>query len=230
MAGRPPGGQPAHNENLIDFDYGGPTYYSGAPPPANDDQLLHHYDMNNSEAHTQPQGRPSISYDDFVGGGRSTAGLPGGPGAPSATPYATAMPTDRQYSQASDTHNYQRYSDADIEDDQSMYYATGGNYDEPPAGVRRAQSQKNNRNSLLSMGGGLSGRVKNMLGRGPEYSEMDLPLTEHAAQQSGTAAQARGLDEGIAPPKKRSSGVFKFGFGRGAPRPLDTRPSHNTPE
>lgn len=220
MAGRPPG-QPAHSENLIDFDDNQPTYYSGARPPANDDELLHRYDINNSDTQP-PQSRPSISYDDFVGGGRPNAGLPGGPGAPPAGggPYSTGG--GRVYSQTSDLHNYQRYSDAEIEDDQSMYYASGGHYDEPPAGLRRGQSQKNNRNSILSLGGGITGRVKNMLGRGPEYSEMDLPLTEHAAQQG--QPERGGYEEGKHPQKKRSSGVFKFGFGRGAPDPSTLGP------
>jgi len=37
-------------------------------------------------------------------------------------------------------------------------------------------------NSILALGGGLMGRAKNMLGMGPQYSEMDLPLTETGAR------------------------------------------------
>jgi phospholipid-transporting ATPase len=222
MAGRPPGGQPSHNENLIDFDDNQPAYYSGARPPANDDDLLHRYDINNSDTH-QPQSRPSVSYDDFVGGGRPNAGLPGGPGAPPAAGGPYGAGGQRAYSQTSDLNNYQRYSDADIEDDQSMYYATGGYSDEAsPAGLRQGQPPKNNRNSILSMGGGLTGRVKHMLGRKPEYSEMDLPLTEHAAQQNQPSSSA--YEEAKAPSKRRTSGVFKFGFGRGAPDPSTLGP------
>jgi phospholipid-transporting ATPase len=227
MAGRPPGGQP-HNENLIDFDDSQPVYYSGAPPPVNDNELLERYDIDDSDAHnpvTQQPSRPSISYDDFVGGSRPPAGLPGGPGAPPAesTPYSTGN-DGRLYSQSSDLNNYQRYSDTDVEDDQSMYYASTGNYDNPPPNLGRGASQKNNRNSLMSMGGGLTGRVKNMLGRGPEYSEMDLPLTEHAANPNRASSTA--YSEGKEPPKKkkRKSGVFKFGFGRGAPDPSTLGP------
>ncbi|KAF2112573.1 hypothetical protein BDV96DRAFT_497629 [Lophiotrema nucula] len=214
MAGRP-GGQPSHNDNLIDFDDNRPAYYSGARPPVNDDELLHRYDINNSD--TQPQGRPSISYDEFVGGSRSSAGLPGGPGAPQAgqPPYMSGG-GNGLYSQSSDPHNYQRYSDADIpiEDDQSMqgYYASGGTYDEPPE-LKRGASKKANRNSILGLGGGLTGRVKHMLGRGPEYSEMDLPLTEHSAQQGRT--DSGGLsDGGKAAPKQSIGSKFKFGFDR----------------
>jgi phospholipid-transporting ATPase len=220
MAGRPPGGQPSHSENLIDLGDAQPTYYSGSRPPVNDHDLLHHYDIDSSD--TPPQGRPSVSYDDFVGGGRPNPVLPGGPGAPLAAelPYSER---NRAYSQTSDLNNYQRYSDAEIpiDDDHSTHglYASGGSYDSPQPGHRRGAS-KNNRNSILSLGGGLTGRVKNMLGRNPEYSEMDLPLTEHAAQQHGPSLDGPGKS----PPKKPSSGKFKFGFGRGAPDPSTLGP------
>lgn len=39
------------------------------------------------------------------------------------------------------------------------------------------------RNSVLSMGGGIMGKAKNMLGMGPEYSEMDMPLRDTAPGQ-----------------------------------------------
>jgi phospholipid-transporting ATPase len=219
MAGRPPGGHPSHSENLIDFDDHQPTYYSGARPPANDDDLLHHYDINDSNTH-EPS-RPSISYDDFVGG-RPNAGLPGGPGAPPAGGTFNPMGGQQAFPQTPDPSSYQRYSDTDIEDDHSMYYASGGYSDASPAGLIRGGSQKNKRNSILSLGGGLTGRVKNMLGREPEYSEMDLPLTEHAAQQSG--APPSGFEGDKKAPKKRSPGVFKFGLGRGAPDPSTLGP------
>jgi phospholipid-transporting ATPase len=101
-----------------------------------------------------------------------------------------------------------------------MYYATARYNDEPSAGLPRGASQKHNRNSILSLGGGLTGRVKSMFGRGPEYSEMDLPLTEHAAQNR---ADSVGTDE-ASKKKRRTSGVFKFGFGRGAPDPSTLGP------
>lgn len=209
MASRPPGGQPSHNENLIDFDDTQPAYYSGAPPPANDDDLLRRYDINDSETH-----RPSISYDDFVGGSRPPADLPGGPGAPPAGGRAQSL-----YSQTSDLNNYQRYSDTDVDDDQSLYYAAGGY---APPGLRQEGPLKNTRNSILSLGGGLTGRVKSMLGRAPEYSEMDLPLTEHAAQPN--QADSSSLGGGKKPAKRRTPGVFKFGFGRGTPDPSTLGP------
>ncbi|KAF2015461.1 phospholipid-transporting ATPase-like protein [Aaosphaeria arxii CBS 175.79] len=215
MAGRPP-----YNENLIDFDDPQPSYNSGARAPVNDDELQHRYDTSHTSG--QPQGRPSVSYDDFVGGGRPTGDLPGGPGAPPVGQGPYAAGGQRLYSQTSDLNNYQRYSDADVDDDHSMYYGTTTNFEGPPAGLRRAGSQKNNRNSILSLGGGLTGRVKNMLGRGPEYSEMDLPLTDHAAQQN--RPDNSGMSDSKEPPKKRNSGKFKFGFGRGGPDPSTLGP------
>lgn len=228
MAGRPPGAPPSHNDNLIDFDDHDihdnhqPYHYNpGAPPPHTDEELLRRY--NSSHSAQTPQGRPSESYDDFLGGRPPAAGLPGGPAAHpvGATPYSNSAGV---YSQTSDLNNYSRYSDADLHgEDQSAqgYYASGGGY-EPAGGVHRSNTSKTNRNSILSLGGGLAGRVKNMLGQRPEYSEMDLPLTEHAAQQGHT--ESRGFDEETKAQKKRSSGAFKFGFGRGAPDPSTLGP------
>lgn len=223
MAGRPPGGLPSHSDNLIDFDDHQPTYYSGAHPPAPDDELLHRYDIDSSD--TAPPGRPSVSYDDFVGGGRSTAGLPGGPGTSGDAPYLHGV--DRSSTQSANLNNYQRYSDAEIpaDDDHSTqgYYASGGAY-EQSSGLQRGASKKaHNRNSILSLGGGLTGRVKSMLGRGSEYSEMDLPLTEHAAQPGHQRGASTHSDAASAK-KKRTEGTFKFGFGRGAPDPSTLGP------
>ncbi|KAF2803565.1 phospholipid-transporting ATPase [Mytilinidion resinicola] len=229
MAGRPPGGHASGNNDdlLLDFGDPQPTYYSGQRAPANDEDLLRNYDINDSDMH-QPttQHRPSESYDDFVGG-RPAAGLPGGPGTLpiSSTPYTTGG--SRLYSQTSDLHNYQRYSDVDDidHDDQSVqgYYASGGTTDEPTPRLVRHASAPKNRNSIMSLGGGLMGRAKHMLGRSPEYSEMDLPLTETGARESRT--DSGGLDSAkYPPPKRRGSGKFKFGFGRGKPDPSTLGP------
>ncbi|KAH8704685.1 hypothetical protein GQ44DRAFT_507624 [Phaeosphaeriaceae sp. PMI808] len=223
MASRPPDGPRPHTDNLIDFDDHDhqPVYYSGARPPVHDHELLHRYDIDSSD--TAPQGRPSVSYDEFVGGGRPATGLPGGPGAlNSELPYPQAG--NRAYSQTSDLNNYQRYSDAEIpaEDHHSMqgYYAAAG---EATSGVQRGSSvNAHNRNSILGLGGGLTGRVKNMFGRGQDYSEMDLPLTEHAAHQGQPGTNQ--FHDGDSVQKKRSSGTFKFGFGRGAPDPATLGP------
>lgn len=231
MAGRPPGSQASANNDdlLLDFDDSHPTYSSGQRAPVNDENLLRQYDINDSETH-QPelQHRPSVSYDDFVGGGRSTADLPGGPGAPPSGPTPYSSGGSRPYSQTSELHNYQRYSDADDigDDDRSMqgYYASGGIDDAATPRLSHSASIAKNRNSILSLGGGLVGRAKHMLGRAPEYSEMDLPLTEAGARESRT--DSGGHDAGAKYPKRkrRSSGKFKFGFGRGQPDPSTLGP------
>jgi phospholipid-transporting ATPase len=230
MAGRPSYGPP-HSDNLIDFDDNDhqPTYYSGARPPVHDDELLNRYDIDSSD--NAPPGRPSVSYDDFVGGGRPPAGsLPGGPGAPSAQPPFLSEGggrNNRAYSQTSDLNNYSRYSDADVHSDDGRstqgYYAAGGAFEAGSPGVQRGSSKNaHNRNSILSLGGGLVGRVKNTFGRGQDYSEMDLPLTENAAHQGQPTPSA--YDDGGSVKKKRTSGTFKFGFGRGAPDPSTLGP------
>jgi len=211
-------GRQGHSDNLIDFDEPNqPAYSSGSRPPVHDHELLDRYDIDSSDA--APPGRPSVSYDEFVGASRPPADLPGGPG------YLQAG--NRAYSQTSDLNNYQRYSDADIpaEDDHSVqgYYAAGGAFEAGSPGAPHGVSTKaHNRNSILGLGGGLTGRVKNMFGRGADYSEMDLPLTEHAAQPGQPAAGAYGDSDSTK--TKKSAGTFKFGLGRGAPDPSTLGP------
>lgn len=214
MAGRPQGQPPASSNHdlLLDLD-DQPIYNSGQRPPVNDDNLLVQHNIDSSD-----HGRASTSYDDFLGAS-STSGLPGGPGAPAAGG-TTAMPLhDRSYSQTSELGNYQRYSDLDdFEDDQvtSGYYASGGRDDDHLPGLSDGgvRSHGRNRNSILSLGGGFMGKAKNMLGMGPGYSEMDLPLTEAGARSSHITSVPSNTS--TAPPKSTPGGKFKFGFGRGA--------------
>lgn len=202
---------------LLDLgDVEQPIYNVGNPPPVNDDQLLHRYDIDSSD---QYQPRPSTSYDEFVGAPSSVTGLPGGPGAASAgqhrPPYLATVNT-RTYSQTSELNNYQRYSDMDDvpDDDRSMqenYYHTSGRVDGGPTAMVRGHRS---RNSILSMGGGIMGRAKNMLGMGPDYSEMDMPLKDTTPGHLGISSEP---NEG---PTKRAEqasrgGNFKFGLGRG---------------
>lgn len=223
MAGRPPPGghSSSNNDNLLlDLEDTQPTYYSGQRPPVNDEDLVRRYDIDDSDTLQPQHSRPSVSYDDFVGG-RPAGSLPGGPGQP-VGPYASGG-SGRLYSQTSELNNYQRYSDPDdFHDDGSSYYATGGLVDEP--GTPHANRSAKNRNSILSLGGGIMGRVKNTLGMGPGYSEMDLPLTEAGArgQQNGNGsgqAQTHTEDK-----KKFNASKFKFGFGRGKPDPSTLGP------
>lgn len=215
---RPPGGRlpQHHDDNLLELDDAGPTYSSGQRPPVNDDNLLRRYDIDDSD---QLEARPSVSYDDFVGGRPQGNLAPGShyQGASLQSPYSPNA-KDRNYSQTSGLGNYERYSDADLPDDVSMqdYYHTHGSDDNIPS--RAHGSVRGNRNSILGLGGGLMGRAKNMLGMGPEYSEMDLPLTESGARK------AQGDGAGPPPKRKFSPGDFKFGFGRAQPDPSTLGP------
>lgn len=217
MAGRPPPGHASstNNDLLLDLDDSQPTYYSGGRPPVNDDELLQRYDIDNSET-LQP--RPSISYDDFVGG---SSGQPGAhvTGMPANSPYMASG--QQMYSQTSDLQNYRRYTDVDEYDDsRSGYYDTGGIDEDTPVSSG-AVRQARNRNSVLSMGGGWLGRAKHALGMGSKYSEMDLPLTE-----TGAGVSRATTDDTLKPGEKhkRSSGAFKFGLGRGKPDPSTLGP------
>ncbi|KAL8828144.1 MAG: hypothetical protein Q9170_006727 [Blastenia crenularia] len=228
MADRPSDGrqQIPHNDGglLLDLEEAGPIYHDGRPPPVNDENLLRQYNINSSDTN---QPRPSTSYDDFVGSQQSTTGLPGGPGtAPGATPQRPYLVGDnRTYSQTSGLNNYQRYSDLDDfpEDDRSMQgglYDTADGGNTPVVGGGRAR----NRSSVLSTGGGLIVRAKNMLGMKPEYTEMDMPLRETGQGQSRVGSS--GTQEHA--PKSRQSRLrpsgFKFKFGRGKPDPSTLGP------
>ncbi|SMR50266.1 unnamed protein product [Zymoseptoria tritici ST99CH_1A5] len=192
-------------------------YNSGNRPPVGDDRILHDYDISNSS--TAQHGRISVSHDDFVGAQPSN--LPGGPGYEhSSLERPPGIGQSRNnLSQTSGLNNYQRYSDLDndrFSDTQSIpggYYAAGGGIDEdnvPSAPMRHGSRRHRNRNSILSLGGGIMGRVKSTLGMGPEYSEMDLPLTEQRGQQLGGVDSFNSNTES---PKERTTAGSKFKFG-----------------
>ena len=223
---RPPGGRQSSYPGgpLLDLDDQNHSYNDGKPPPMNEDELLHHYRATSSD---RPPPRPSVSYDEFVGGAQSsTAGLPGGPGpqrGQTQAPYLSAG--NRTYSQTSDLNNYQRYSDMDDlpDDDRSMqgsYYQQAGAVE---GGATPMVRGHRNRNSVLSLGGGIMGRAKNMLGMGPEYSEMDMPLRN--AIPSQTRMDSDITEENVKKPEDKKRGAnFKFGFGRGKPDPSTLGP------
>ena len=225
MSNRPQGPPRGNSDLLLDVNENA-AHDSGNHSITNNANLTSQHNIPNSNAP-----RTSTTYDDFVGAG-STAGLPGGPGAPSvglsAGPHLTTA--DRMYSQTSELGNYQRYSDIDdFQDDQELsgYYASGGVDDEalPGFNTNTRRGHGMNRNSILGMGGGLVGRAKTMLGMGPGYSEMDLPLTEAGVRSSQIASG--GVDAvQPQPPAQRSTkgGKFKFGFGGGAPDPSTLGP------
>lgn len=208
------------NHSLIDLD-DGPIYNNGQRPPLNDDDLLRAYNADHDEANA----RTSTSYDEFVGTGGNASHparqLPGGPGTvPAGTraPYL-AGDSSKTFSQTSGLDNYQRYAD-DMDfpdDDQSAYYNAGGAV---PGDSTSTGRPRNKRNSVMSMGGGLLGKAKSMMGMGPEYSEMDLPLTEPGGRAVNPSEQ------GTPGPRKKSFdlGNFKFGFGGGKPDPSTLGP------
>ncbi|KAF3480417.1 phospholipid-transporting ATPase 1 [Arthroderma uncinatum] len=232
-SGRPPGGPPSSHrdhDNLLQLDDAAPSQYNtGQRPPVSDDNLIQQYNINDSD---QPPSRPSVSYDDFVGGQGHAAhdnhnNAPGqdhrhGQPQSGANRAYAGEGGPGMYSQTSDLNHYQRYSDLDdIDDDRAYgYYNDGDRSDGTPIQDARARD----RNSIMALGGGIVGRAKNMLGIAPEYSEMDLPLTEAGAssRRVGTA----GTDE--TPPGKSDSrfkpGKFKFGFGRREPDPSTLGP------
>lgn len=228
-SGRPPGGHPSagsHND-LLQLDET-PVYNSGQRPPVNDDHLLEQFDIDDSDL---PSPRASVSYDDFVGGRQPstrTGAAPGLPQQDGLQPSANSgfyggEPATRAFSQTSDLHNYQRYSDVDdFDDERSM---RGGYYPEADLDgdhtpIRDARTR--DRNSILTLGGGLVGRAKSMLGMGPKYSEMDLPLTEAGARER---ADTIGAEDGSrSKARKRRTDKFKFGFGRRKPDPSTLGP------
>lgn len=233
MASKPLGGERQaapldHGGSLLDLEDSNPLYNDGRPPPVNDEELLHRYDIESSE---RPQPRPSVSYDAFIGAQDPMHALPGGPGATSSghsqAPYLS-VENGRTYSQTSDLNNYQRYSDMDDlpDDDQSMqggYYHTDGPVEGGPSRMISGRGHRS-RNSVLSMGGGLMGKAKNMFGMGPEYSEMDMPLRETASGQPRINSDM--TEEHVKKPERKGFDTrnFKFGFGRGKPDPSTLGP------
>lgn len=218
MAGQPP---THRNDLLLDLNDEQPAYNDGQRPPMNDDDMLRAYNADHDE--TNP--RPSVTYDDFVGAQGAQHPSPPYLGEPGLTagagPYASAS-QNRTYSQTSGLDNYQRYADDldDLPEDGQSYYHRGGAIPSDGASIRTGDKTRN-RNSVLSMGGGLVGRAKSLLGLGPEYSEMDLPLTEAGARARSDATEPETPRQ---PGRKFDVGKFKFGFGRGKPDPSTLGP------
>ena len=232
MASGPSGGgrhaAPTSAGPLLDLEDSNPIYNDGRPPPVNDDELLRRYHTDQVET---PQPRPSTSYDEFIGGQQAPHGLPGGSGAPRAgqaqNPYLSTS-NARTYSQTSELNNYQRYSDMDDlpDDDPSMqgsYYHTSGAVEGGPTPMVSGKRHRS-RNSVLSMGGGIMGKAKNMLGMGPEYSEMDMPLRETAPGQSRIDSDTTEDHVKQGEHRKLDTGNFKFGLRRGKPDPSTLGP------
>lgn len=220
MAGRPTGGRHGgssgnRDDLLLDLDNDQPVYGGGQRSALNDDDLMRRY------SHEQePQSRPSVSYDDFVGASSPSAARSGGAGLEPSGQSSTSPYLNKQYSQTSELGNYQRYAD-DFDDypaDGDSYYQHGGPI--PTDGSRGAARNARNRNSVLSLGGGFFGRVKNRLGMGQGYSEMDLPLTDQGHERGASSGGPQQEQKS----KAFDMGNFKFGFGRGKPDPSTLGP------
>ena len=232
MAGRPPAARPSGNGLLLDLEESNPIYNDGQPPPVADRDLLHQYNIDNSDT---PQPRQSTSYDDFVGTQDPRSQFPGGSDTSATTqlpqpPFLGSAAT-RTYSQTSALNNYQRYSDIDDPDDERGYYHVGAGMEDGSAtpsgeamgGPLGARGRR--RNSAMNLGGGFIGRAKAMFGMDPGYSEMDLPLTEHGHRAAGASPGGLSGSPTKSPAHKKSrSGNFKFGFGRGKPDPSTLGP------
>jgi phospholipid-transporting ATPase len=241
MSGRPDHPQrPGHDDLLGLDDHDNAIYNSGQPPPVGDQDLLREYNISNSS--TAPP-RVSTSHDDFVGAS-STAGLPGGPGHATQGSGSSLQPTmlgagERKFSQTAELNNYQRYSDFNDNDSDSHsaaggYYAAGGGIDEDnvPGLPLNNRANHRSRNSILSLGGGMVGKMKNTLGMGQNYSEMDLPLTEtsaggNRAGRAGSGGVDTLQDATTGQPQARTTpgSKFKFGLpGRSKPDPSTLGP------
>lgn len=227
-SGRPPGGRPSPDDghDLLQLDDHPSAYNSGQRPPVNDERLLQQFNIDDTD---HPGPRPSISYDNFVGGREpepaAGAHFSGQHGQQPSHSNQFYMGDDygRNYSQTSDLHHYQRYSDLDdLDDDRSMQgYYNDEDVPGDPIPVRDARARE--RNSILTLGGGIMGKAKNMLGMHPEYSEMDLPLTE-AGARSARADTADTTEETGPKKSKRKFSDFKFGFKRHEPDPSTLGP------
>ena len=219
---------PQQGAPLLDLEDSNPVYHDGNSPPVNDEDLLHRYNIDDSE---MPQPRPSVSYDEFMGAQNQIHSLPGGPGTShtlSTQPPYLDVGNGRTYSQTSDLNNYQRYSDMDDlpDDDRSMQEGYYHADDAVERGSSRMISGKGHwsRNSVLSMGGGFMGKAKSIFGMGPEYSEMDMPLRETTSGQPKVQSETTEDMKRTPSHKKFDVVKFKFGLGRGKPDPSTLGP------
>ena len=159
MAGRPPGGPQGGSSNnrddlLLDLDNEQPIYNGGQRSTLNDDDLMRFHTQQQEETPS----RPSVSYDDFVGGGGTSHPSTSGQRDPSrldaSGPSSGNSPySNRQYSQTSDLGNYQRYAD-DFDDfpENDSYYQNGRGMRGDTTGAVRKYAL--DRYSVWTLGGG----------------------------------------------------------------------------
>ncbi|CCU81255.1 plasma membrane calcium-transporting ATPase 1 [Blumeria hordei DH14] len=157
--------------------------------------------------------RPSVSYDEFIGeesNSKAEHSCESPRKASVETPYDTA--TTNISSQEPGRESYQRYADDlyEYSEGQSIYHNQAGVSGDNPIGT--VANKAHNRNSVLTLGGGLIGRAKTMLGLAPAYSEMDLPLTESGDRRRYDLSSPTTPNE---PPKKFNFRRLWHSLGRG---------------
>lgn len=144
--------------------------------------------------------RASTSYDDFVGGASSPGQPLSAPNPQDIVRLPHDIPVERTYSNS--LGNYQPYYD-DLENRSS----SGTTYNDNSGTFEGVEPAGRKRQSV-----GMVGRVKSMMGMGPQYCEMDLPLTD--TRTGGTTPGARSDPASGTPDRSKDSGKFRFGFGR----------------
>ena len=208
---RPPEGpaDASNNDLLLDLDENRSQYHTGQPPPTTDDNLLHQFNISDAD---EDAARPSVSYDNLIGSQTPPQGPSHATPGIAVSDEPRPVYNDRAFSQTSELHNYESREDLEhFADDDVDYYGTGGLDDNPQHGQAQDSSAKA-RNSIMSLGGGFMGRAKHMMGMGPQYSEMNLPLTEAGAQNSRVVVH----DERPRDKKRQKINPdnFKLGLGR----------------
>ncbi|TQS39159.1 hypothetical protein Golomagni_00321, partial [Golovinomyces magnicellulatus] len=177
---------------------------------------------NNSEQGAL-NSRPSETYDEFLGGESPKARHVSAEFRTKPEQDLYESGTERRFIQGSGLGNYQQYvDDVDVHlgDGQSDYYHQGGVFaGESVAGIEGSPMQK--RRSVLTMNGSLFERAKRMLGIDPEYSEMDLPLTEPGGRR---IVDMTSPDTPNEPSKKFNLRRLKLRFSRGKVDPASLGP------
>ncbi|KGQ00846.1 hypothetical protein PAAG_12473 [Paracoccidioides lutzii Pb01] len=157
---RPPEHRPSpgSDDDFVHIERTPSVYNSGQRPPVTDDHLLEQYNIDDSD---EPQPRTSVSYDAFVGGGHpaQAAGAHHAAGGvqaclqapPGASHFYGEGGANRNYSQTSDLHNYQRYSD-DLNDFDDVRSAQGYYNDQSNlrGAVALRDSRARDRNSIMT--------------------------------------------------------------------------------
>ncbi|EPS29422.1 hypothetical protein PDE_04371 [Penicillium oxalicum 114-2] len=223
-SGRPPGSHhvPGDDDLLLSSSPSpGPVYNTGQPPPVSDEHLPQFIDQHSA------QSRPSISNDQFIGAQVQPHGSYAS-STPANAPQSRFLQESHAAGYRSESHSDLAYGQEPIDRydsnldrydthyDHANYHDGESYYDDPfepqipsEGHVRKA----NERNSIMGLGGGLMGKAKYMFGMGPQYSEMDLPLTEAGARRATVDSTGQPAATPKAHKKTGASGLASL-FGR----------------